>query len=71
MYFFGNNFVSRLHYSFRRFVAMCGIAGLVDERLGTSDIADVGARMLEIMAHRGPDYRGTWATPPVFSVTTD
>lgn len=66
MYFFGNNFVSRLHCSFRRLDVMCGIAGLVDERLGTSDIADVGARMLEIMAHRGPDHRGTWATPPVF-----
>jgi len=45
---------------------MCGIAGLVDERLGTSDIADIGERMLGIMAHRGPDHTGVWARPPVF-----
>lgn len=45
---------------------MCGIAGLVDQRLGASDIADAGSRMLEVMAHRGPDNRGTWANGPVF-----
>jgi len=45
---------------------MCGIAGLVDQRLGASDIADVGARMLEVMSHRGPDHRGMWNRPPVF-----
>ncbi|MCX6140087.1 MAG: asparagine synthase (glutamine-hydrolyzing), partial [Candidatus Kapabacteria bacterium] len=45
---------------------MCGIAGLVDERLGTSDIADIGARMLEVMAHRGPDHRGIWTSPSLF-----
>ena len=45
---------------------MCGIAGLVDQRLQQQDLLDAGSRMLEVMAHRGPDHRGTWCTPPVF-----
>jgi asparagine synthase (glutamine-hydrolysing) len=45
---------------------MCGIVGIVDQRSGASDLVDVGARMLEIQGHRGPDHRGTWCAAPVF-----
>lgn len=37
---------------------MCGIAGIYD-REGAGDVAAVG-RMLDVLAHRGPDGSGTW-----------
>lgn len=43
---------------------MCGIAGAVDQRLNSSEIADIGERMLAVSAHRGPDHRDMWCKPP-------
>ena len=37
---------------------MCGIAGFFDERLPTPDRESVLSRMLQSIAHRGPDARG-------------
>ncbi|HCN04577.1 MAG TPA: asparagine synthase (glutamine-hydrolyzing) [Bacteroidetes bacterium] len=45
---------------------MCGFVSLVDTTLSTNDLADLGGRMLVSMSHRGPDYRGTWSSGPVF-----
>lgn len=45
---------------------MCGIIALSDARLSTPEITDLGARMLDITSHRGPDNRGMWSDPPVF-----
>lgn len=45
---------------------MCGIAGIVDKQLSEEELARLGQRMLASMAHRGPDHRGTWCTPPVW-----
>jgi asparagine synthase (glutamine-hydrolysing) len=41
---------------------MCGIAGLLDARLiGQADVlTDIGRKMAEPLAHRGPDGQGVW-----------
>lgn len=39
---------------------MCGIAGLIDRTLGTDEKKVILGRMLEAIAHRGPDARGVW-----------
>ena len=39
---------------------MCGIAGFIDRNLGKDESNKVLSRMLEAIAHRGPDARGTW-----------
>lgn len=38
---------------------MCGIAGFFDTRLSATDQGPLLQRMLELIAHRGPDARGT------------
>jgi asparagine synthase (glutamine-hydrolysing) len=42
---------------------MCGIAGLLDASVATSEaeLNGVVGRMTDTLAHRGPDDRGTWA----------
>lgn len=44
---------------------MCGIAGFVDHRLGADEAVTLLERMLERIAHRGPDARGTHFDGPV------
>ncbi|NQW30108.1 MAG: asparagine synthase (glutamine-hydrolyzing) [Ignavibacteria bacterium] len=39
---------------------MCGIAGIIDARLSTDDLRNIGQKMLEVSRHRGPDNRGVW-----------
>lgn len=40
---------------------MCGIAGFFDPEIQSQDQKEAGLqKMLETIAHRGPDYRGTW-----------
>lgn len=39
---------------------MCGIAGFVDSRMGEDDSRQTLSRMLEAIAHRGPDARDMW-----------
>ncbi|HRH66882.1 MAG TPA: asparagine synthase (glutamine-hydrolyzing) [Bacteroidia bacterium] len=39
---------------------MCGIAGFIDPRIDTRDAPALLERMLESIAHRGPDARGTY-----------
>lgn len=39
---------------------MCGIAGLIDPTLSTERKEVLLGKMLEAIAHRGPDARGTW-----------
>ena len=48
------------------FVAMCGIVGIIDTSSSLDELARIGAAMLEVTSHRGPDYRGTWSAPSVF-----
>jgi hypothetical protein len=40
--------------------AMCGITGLISGRTGTPDLIE---RLVDPIAHRGPDDRGTWIDP--------
>ena len=42
---------------------MCGIAGFFDPRRRGDDIEAVCARMIDRLAHRGPDDRGVWTDP--------
>jgi asparagine synthase (glutamine-hydrolysing) len=44
---------------------MCGIAGFVDEKMNAGDAVPMIGRMLENIAHRGPDARMTWIESPV------
>jgi asparagine synthase (glutamine-hydrolysing) len=44
---------------------MCGIAGFIDERISATDAPALISRMLENIAHRGPDARSTWIASPV------
>jgi len=44
---------------------MCGIAGFIDRRLTADEQPLVLGRMLESIAHRGPDARGTHFDGPV------
>jgi asparagine synthase (glutamine-hydrolysing) len=39
---------------------MCGITGLISGRTGTPDLIE---RLVDPIAHRGPDDRGTWIDP--------
>lgn len=39
---------------------MCGIAGFIDPKLKKEDAVSILGHMLESIAHRGPDARGTW-----------
>lgn len=45
---------------------MCGILALADGTMSTSELTEVGRRMLGITEHRGPDHLGMWSSPPVF-----
>ena len=45
---------------------MCGIAGIIDSRRSPDELLDNGSLMLSVMAHRGPDHRGTWQSEAVF-----
>lgn len=45
---------------------MCGIAGFVDTKLSADEATTRLHAMLESSAHRGPDYRGTWISMPVY-----
>lgn len=47
---------------------MCGIAGSVGARSGAQETAAIGRRMLDLLAHRGPDGEGshTVAQAPVW-----
>ena len=42
---------------------MCGIAGLIDQRLRSSadQLGDTADRMVETLTHRGPDSSGKWS----------
>lgn len=44
---------------------MCGIAGFIDHRLGHEDAVTLVGKMLESIAHRGPDARDTFIDLPV------
>jgi asparagine synthase (glutamine-hydrolysing) len=45
---------------------MCGIAGFIDSSLSNKEQADsLLEKMLETIAHRGPDARGKWIDLPV------
>jgi asparagine synthase (glutamine-hydrolysing) len=44
---------------------MCGIAGFVDTSLSNERANTILSLMLESIAHRGPDARGTWNDSPV------
>ncbi|MFM2134879.1 MAG: Asparagine synthetase [Bacteroidota bacterium] len=44
---------------------MCGIAGFIDHRLGHEESGTLIAKMLEAIAHRGPDARDTFVDLPV------
>ena len=39
---------------------MCGIAGFVDTSLNGAERNSTLEKMLESIAHRGPDARGVW-----------
>ena len=38
---------------------MCGIAGAVGALSGAQETAVIGRRMLDLLAHRGPDGQGS------------
>lgn len=44
---------------------MCGIAGYIDDKVAVADRDALLERMLEAIAHRGPDARGKWIDGPV------
>ncbi|MBK5284565.1 MAG: asparagine synthase (glutamine-hydrolyzing) [Bacteroidia bacterium] len=44
---------------------MCGIAGFIDNSLTTDESASLIERMLQSIAHRGPDNRSVWKEMPV------
>jgi asparagine synthase (glutamine-hydrolysing) len=44
---------------------MCGIAGMIDPRLGREEGEALLGRMLRSIRHRGPDYSSSWAEIPV------
>src|SRR5262245_44085465 len=44
---------------------MCGIAGMVDDRISRQEAGEILHGMLESIAHRGPDARDTWFDLPV------
>ena len=44
---------------------MCGIAGMVDPRLGRAEGEAVLERMLLSIRHRGPDHSSSWVKMPV------
>ncbi len=45
---------------------MCGIAGFIDPDLPPSEAGALLARMLQVLAHRGPDFRGQWHEASVY-----
>lgn len=45
---------------------MCGIAGFIDPGATREASMPLLNRMLERIAHRGPDARGTWQDGPAF-----
>lgn len=44
---------------------MCGIAGLIDPGISPEEARNVLGRMLEGIAHRGPDARAVWQEGPM------
>jgi asparagine synthase (glutamine-hydrolysing) len=44
---------------------MCGIAGMIDPKLGHEEGQALLARMLRSIRHRGPDYSSSWQDMPV------
>ena len=44
---------------------MCGIAGIIDPTLTKENVGSLLNKMLESIAHRGPDNRGVWIDMPV------
>ena len=44
---------------------MCGIAGMIDPRLGREEGETLLERMLRSIRHRGPDYSSSWVEMPV------
>lgn len=45
---------------------MCGIAGMIDPRLGREEGEILLKKMLESIRHRGPDHSSRWVDMPVF-----
>lgn len=41
---------------------MCGFVSIVDPARSADELLALGGTMLAVMAHRGPDHRGTWTT---------
>ena len=44
---------------------MCGIAGMIDAKLGREEGEALLERMLRSISHRGPDYSSSWQDMPV------
>jgi asparagine synthase (glutamine-hydrolysing) len=44
---------------------MCGIAGVIDPKLGREEGEALLGRMLRSIRHRGPDYSSSWVEMPV------
>ena len=44
---------------------MCGIAGMIDPRLGREEGEALLEKMLHSIRHRGPDYSSSWVEMPV------
>ena len=44
---------------------MCGIAGMIDPRLGREEGETLLEKMLRSIRHRGPDYSSSWVEMPV------
>jgi asparagine synthase (glutamine-hydrolysing) len=44
---------------------MCGIAGIIDPRLGREEGETLLEKMLHSIRHRGPDYSSSWVEMPV------
>lgn len=45
---------------------MCGITGIVDPKLSADEAKTLLGQSLMATHHRGPDYTGQWAQPPVY-----
>ncbi len=43
---------------------MCGIAGLLDQRISQEALTAKGAAMIQTLLHRGPDAGDTWISEP-------
>lgn len=39
---------------------MCGLTGFIEQKRGTPSLADIGQRMADSIAHRGPDDSDVW-----------